>query len=81
MRGVGAIVILAAFTATILGGCGAEEVVERAPVVRPVKTLVVGGQQQDSISFPGTVTSMGVECTIDTTPSNWSFCERNARPM
>ena len=35
-------------------GCGEEPAPELPPVVRPVKTLVVGGEQKAELSFPGT---------------------------
>jgi len=35
-------------------GCGDEPAPELPPVVRPVKTLVVGGEQSAELSFPGT---------------------------
>jgi multidrug efflux system membrane fusion protein len=38
-----------------LFSCRAPEVVEREPVVRPVKTMVVGSEAQARLSFPGTV--------------------------
>ena len=41
--------------ALTLPGCGSDQIVEREPVVRPVKTMVVGGGQGESLSFPGTV--------------------------
>lgn len=41
--------------AAALLGCGSKEVVEREPVVRPVKTMIVGGGQSERLSFPGTV--------------------------
>lgn len=42
--------------ALLLGGCGGGEVEEAAPVVRPVKTLVVGeGAATQQRSFPGRV--------------------------
>ena len=52
MKRFGAINIL---VTAALWGCGAEEVVEREPVVRPVKTMTVGGGQGERLSFPGTV--------------------------
>lgn len=52
MKRLGAVAAL--FTAALFG-CGAEEVVVREPVVRPVKTLVVGGAGDERLSFPGTV--------------------------
>jgi RND family efflux transporter MFP subunit len=38
----------------VLAGCGEEVAPELPPVVRPVKTLVVGGAQKAELSFPGT---------------------------
>ena len=39
-----------------LGGCGGEEVVEQAPVVRPVKIQTIGGATQGgTLEFPGTI--------------------------
>lgn len=35
-------------------GCGEEAPEELPPVVRPVKTMVVGGEQKAELSFPGT---------------------------
>jgi RND family efflux transporter MFP subunit len=46
---------LVALIAVALAGCGSDEVAEREPVVRPVKTMVVGGDQGERLSFPGTV--------------------------
>jgi RND family efflux transporter MFP subunit len=39
----------------LLGGCGKEEVEEAAPVVRPVKSLVVTGGAGMTMNFPATV--------------------------
>ncbi len=36
-------------------GCGAEEVEEGPPTVRPVRTMVVGGGVSGRLTFPGTV--------------------------
>ncbi len=56
MKGFGMILIfIAALVAVTLAGCGEEVVVERKPVVRPVKTMVVGGGQEERRSLPGTV--------------------------
>ena len=46
-------------TFALISGCGSEEEVERAPVVRPVKTMVIGGAQMERLSFPGTVQASG----------------------
>lgn len=37
-----------------MNGCGEEPATELSPVVRPVKTVVVGGEQTAELSFPGT---------------------------
>lgn len=43
-------------TVLLLGACGAEQVVEQAPVVRPVKTMTVaGGAESGERNFPGRV--------------------------
>ena len=56
MKGFGVHSLLfAALVAVALTGCGSDEVVEREPVVRPVKTMIVGGGQGERLSFPGTV--------------------------
>jgi RND family efflux transporter MFP subunit len=39
----------------ILGGCGERKVEEAAPVIRPVKTIVVGGQVSTDMIFPAIV--------------------------
>jgi RND family efflux transporter MFP subunit len=39
----------------ILGGCGERKVEEAAPVIRPVKTIVVGGQVSSNMTFPAIV--------------------------
>jgi len=46
-------VVFAALLLT-LTGCGEEAAPELPPVVRPVKTTVVGGAQTAELSFPGT---------------------------
>lgn len=48
-------IFIAAFVAVTLAGCGEEVVVEREPVVRPVQTMVVGGEGVQRLSFPGSV--------------------------
>jgi hypothetical protein len=53
-RGLGALALVALTTVT-LAGCGAEEKQEAAPVVRPVKTLIVGGFAGGEVTYPGTV--------------------------
>ena len=56
MKGFGMIrVFVVALVAVVLTDCGQVEVVEREPVVRPVKTIVVGGGKEERLSFPGTV--------------------------
>ena len=56
MKGLGVnSTFLVALVAGSLSGCGGEEVAELEPVVRPVKTMVVGGDQGERLSFPGTV--------------------------
>jgi multidrug efflux system membrane fusion protein len=54
VRGLGALALVALMAVTF-AGCGAEEVQEAAPVVRPVKTLVVGGLVGGEVTYPGTV--------------------------
>ncbi len=56
MKGLGlSSTIFVSLFAAALTGCGSGEVTEREPVVRPVKTMVVGGDQGERLSFPGTV--------------------------
>jgi RND family efflux transporter MFP subunit len=40
---------------TLLVGCGKKQTEEPAPVVRPVKTMIVGGITSGALSFPATV--------------------------
>jgi RND family efflux transporter MFP subunit len=48
-------VVLAVSTWVALSSCGSEKVQEAAPVVRPVKTVVVGGLTGGEVTYPGTV--------------------------
>jgi RND family efflux transporter MFP subunit len=51
-----ALTTMAAVTLSLaLAACSEKPAPELAPVVRPVKTVVVGGEQKAELSFPGTV--------------------------
>ena len=39
----------------VLASCSRDEAPELPPVIRPVKTLVVGGEVEGEFNFPGTV--------------------------
>ena len=47
--------IAAIGVSVVLSGCGRDKVVERAPVVRAVKVVTVGGDSAQSRAFPGMV--------------------------
>ena len=47
--------IVAIGASVVLSGCGGKEVVEKAPVIRAVKIVTVGGDSAQSRSFPGRV--------------------------
>ena len=49
------LVIAAMGVSVVLSGCGRKEVVERAPVVRAVKVVTVGGDSAQTRTFPGRV--------------------------
>ena len=56
MKGLGVTsIVVVSLVSVALVGCGSGEVAEREPVVRPVKTMVVGDDQGERLSFPGTV--------------------------
>jgi len=59
MRRIGArraLTTMAAVTLSLaLAACSEKPAPELPPVVRPVKTMVVGGEQKAELSFPGTV--------------------------
>ncbi|MCK5573304.1 MAG: biotin/lipoyl-binding protein, partial [Bacteroidetes bacterium] len=49
------LLLIATGSLTHLVGCGGGEIEEAPPVVRPVKTMVLGGGPEGRRGFPGTV--------------------------